>query len=137
VVLDFEGEPLLPLARRQDKHSPLKDVAGMLRSIAYAAMHVHREQQHPDTATAETGAAALRSWEQWARAAFLGSYLARAAGAPFLPKRERHLRLLLDAFLLDKAFYEIRYELDNRPDWLPIPLAGLLELLEAPATEGS
>ena len=132
VLLDFEGEPLVPLARRQDKHSPLKDVAGMLRSIAYAALHVRLQQPDLDAEAARSLTTGLRAWSEWARAAFLGSYLEQAAGASFLPKREAHLRLLLGAFLLDKAFYEIRYELDNRPDWLPIPLEGLLELQQEP-----
>ncbi|MDX9833709.1 MAG: maltose alpha-D-glucosyltransferase [Desulfobulbus sp.] len=132
VLLDFEGEPLLPLARRQGKHSPLKDVAGMLRSLAYAAMHVYRQVPDLKTDDAKARAIGLRAWAEWTRAAFLGSYLKRAAGAPFLPKREEHLRLLLGAFLLDKAFYEISYELNNRPDWLSIPLEGLLELLQGP-----
>ena len=137
VVLDFEGEPLQPLARRQDKHSPLKDVAGMLRSIAYAAMHVRRTG--PELAADEAGDLVdrLRAWEAWARTAFLAGYLDRAAGASFLPRRERHLRLLLAAFLLDKAFYEIGYELNNRPDWLSIPLQGLLDLLREPGAVAS
>jgi maltose alpha-D-glucosyltransferase/alpha-amylase len=63
------------------------------------------------------------------RAAFLHSYLNRAAGAIFLPVREKHLELLLTSFILNKAFYETEYELNNRPDWLPIPLEGILALL--------
>ena len=128
VLLDFEGEPLRPLAERQGKHSPLKDVAGMLRSFAYAAKHVLFSQQENPEATFL--AERLQAWEAWARAAFLHGYLDRAAGASFLPAREKHLRLLLFSFLLDKAFYETEYELNNRPDWLRIPLEGILTLLE-------
>ena len=128
ILLDFEGEPLLSLAERQKKHSPLKDIAGMLRSFAYAAMHVLlREQPAAETSYLPER---LHLWQAWVQAAFLHGYLTRAAGASFLPVREKNLRLLLSSFLLDKAMYEAEYELNNRPDWLRIPLDGILALLE-------
>lgn len=128
ILLDFEGEPLLSLAERQKKHSPLKDIAGMLRSFAYAAMHVLLSEQ--PAAEARPLAERLHLWQAWVQAAFLHGYLTRAAGASFLPVREKNLRLLLSSFLLDKAMYEAEYELNNRPDWLRIPLDGILALLE-------
>jgi maltose alpha-D-glucosyltransferase/alpha-amylase len=129
ILIDFEGEPLRPLSERQEKHSPLKDVAGMLRSFAYAAMHVLYAQQETLPEKRADLTARLHAWEEWVRAAFLHSYLNRAAGAIFLPVREKHLELLLTSFILNKAFYETEYELNNRPDWLPIPLEGILALL--------
>jgi trehalose synthase-fused probable maltokinase len=129
ILIDFEGEPLRPLSERQEKHSPLKDVAGMLRSLAYAAMHVlHCQQERPAEERAYL-TARLYAWQEWTQAAFLHGYLDRAAGASFLPAREKHLELLLNSFLLHKALYETEYELNNRPDWLRIPLEGILTLI--------
>ncbi|MDD5760437.1 MAG: hypothetical protein PHI06_15335, partial [Desulfobulbaceae bacterium] len=128
ILLDFEGEPLRTMTERQEKHSPMKDVAGMLRSIAYAAMNTLLYQQH---STCEDVQLSIRllAWEEWARAAFLHGYLDCAVGSSFLPANEKHLELLLHSFILDKAFYETRYELNNRPDWLRIPLQGILSFL--------
>ncbi|MDD2468401.1 MAG: maltose alpha-D-glucosyltransferase [Desulfobulbus sp.] len=129
ILIDFEGEPLRPLSERQEKHSPLKDVAGMLRSLAYAAMHVlySRPEMLPEAQIAASER--LHAWKEWTQAAFLHGYLDRAAGASFLPAREKHLELLLTSFLLNKAFYETEYELNNRPGWLRIPLEGILTLV--------
>ncbi|MBW6519518.1 MAG: maltose alpha-D-glucosyltransferase [Desulfoarculaceae bacterium] len=129
ILLDFEGEPLKTLAERQEKHSPMKDVAGMLRSFAYAATTIlfSRQEAPPEETAFLTRR--LQAWEEWGRSAFLHGYLDRAAGASFLPIREKHLELLLNSFILDKAFYEIEYELNNRPDWLRIPLEGILAFL--------
>ena len=129
ILLDFEGEPLRTLAERQEKHSPMKDVAGMLRSFAYAAMNIIFSQ--PAATPAETAllSGRLLAWEEWVRTAFLHGYLQQAAGASFLPAKEKHLELLLDSFILDKAFYELEYELNNRPAWLRIPLEGILAFL--------
>lgn len=129
ILLDFEGEPLRPLMERQEKHSPMKDVAGMLRSFAYAAMNILLSQPEADPEERIFLSGRLRVWEEWARAAFLHGYLHRAAGASFLPAKEKHLELLLSSFLLDKAFYEIEYEMNNRPGWLRIPIEGILTLL--------
>ncbi|MBI5014982.1 MAG: maltose alpha-D-glucosyltransferase [Deltaproteobacteria bacterium] len=131
ILLDFEGEPLRPLGERQEKHSPLKDVAGMLRSFAYAAMNVLLSRKEEPPEEADRIARRLQAWEEWVRAAFLHGYLDGAAGASFLPAKEKHLELLLHSFLLDKAFYEAEYELNNRPDWLRIPLEGILSFLPA------
>ncbi len=129
VIFDFEGEPARPLAERRAKQSPLKDVAGMLRSFSYAAYSgltrfVARRPVKFDQ---------LRPWadfwEKWNSAAFLKAYRETAAGAAFLPADTQHLQLLLEAFVLDKALYELFYELNNRPDWVRIPIEGIIQLL--------
>ena len=118
VLLDFEGEPARAVVDRRRKRSPLRDVAGMLRSFSYAA----------SAAQLERGVAPPDRWEQRARDAFLLGYLAEVDSAliPAGPALER----LLSVFELEKAVYELRYELDNRPDWVRIPVAGILRLLE-------
>ena len=121
VLLDFEGEPARPIVERRRKRSPLRDVAGMLRSFAYAA----------SAAELERGVEPPDGWEQRAREAFLLGYLAEVDPAlvPSGPSLER----LLSVFELEKAVYELRYELDNRPDWVRIPVAGIMRLLEGAA----
>ena len=115
LVLDFEGEPLRPLPERRAKGCPLRDVAGMLRSFNYAAETARRERLTPE--------AWLAGWEQEARRRFLSAYLERAGGlAPFLPADEAVLRRAITAFEVEKAAYELEYELNNRPDWVSIPL---------------
>jgi maltose alpha-D-glucosyltransferase/alpha-amylase len=126
VVLDFEGEPARPLAERRAKHSPLKDVAGMVRSFHYAAyaalfqQPAHRHDRLEPIADA---------WQRRAVAVFLDAYRATAAAAHFLPGDLGEFHALLNLFVLEKAIYELSYELNNRPDWLVIPLCGLLSLL--------
>ncbi len=129
VIIDFEGEPARSISERRAKQSPLKDVAGMLRSFSYAAYAglFHFTQDRPqDFDRLEPWA---KSWERWASAAFLGKYLASASGAPFLPADATHLLALLETYLLDKAVYELHYELNNRPVMVRIPLIGILSLL--------
>lgn len=126
VFLDFEGEPARPLAERRAKTSPLKDVAGMLRSFAYVRGTLERADR--------TGAGGahdlpeLLAWERAARDAFVDGYLAETAdrGATFLPANRAAFDAALAAWELDKAIYEIAYELNNRPDWLAIPLGAVL-----------
>jgi trehalose synthase-fused probable maltokinase len=129
IIIDFEGEPVRSLQERRLKHSPLKDVAGMLRSFHYAAysamfdsvtQHGPREDIH----------AQADLWQLWVSASYLRAYLDTAAGAPWLPSSPAGLRLLLDAHLLEKAVYELLYEINMRPDWVQIPLKGILQLLE-------
>jgi maltose alpha-D-glucosyltransferase / alpha-amylase len=128
VILDFEGEPARPLAERRAKQSPLKDVAGMLRSFSYAAFAAldHFTQRHPGTAKA------LEPWTQlWQNAVsteFLNAWRTNIAANPHLIPQPRQAHLLLNAYLLEKALYELLYELNNRPAWLRIPLAGILAL---------
>jgi maltose alpha-D-glucosyltransferase/alpha-amylase len=128
VITDFEGEPTRTMEERSQKQSPLKDVAGMLRSFDYA-MHAAMFKfvgERPDTR--ETVDAAGRQWQEQAVAAFLDGYedVARRAGLA----SPRAAKGLLELFVLEKAVYELKYEVDNRPDWVRIPLNGLLNALE-------
>lgn len=116
LLIDFEGEPLRPLAERRAKHSPLRDVAGMLRSLAYAA----------ETARDRAHGAWLADWERAARAAFVDGYLAVARPAPFVPADDAAVRRVVAVFELEKAAYEVVYEANNRPDWIEIPLRGVV-----------
>lgn len=130
VIIDFEGEPARPLAERRRKISPLRDVAGMLRSFhyaSYAALWRRTGAQDEDRFAILEGWA--RFWNHWVSAAFLGAYLDEVRGVPILPAGREELRVLLDAFLLEKAVYELGYELNSRPDWVAIPLQGIQELL--------
>ena len=121
IFLDFEGEPARSLRERRRKRSPLRDVAGMLRSFAYAASASQLLRGKP----------APEGWEERARTAFLRSYL-KHVDPPLLPAGEDATLKLLSIFELEKAVYELRYELDNRPDWARIPVAGIVRLLEGP-----
>jgi trehalose synthase-fused probable maltokinase len=123
-IIDFEGEPTRSLAERRQKRSPLRDVAGMLRSFHYAAHSGCPSAAPEDRNRAE-------AWTDAASAAFLGRYMETAGRAVFLPSAEKDRVSLLTAYVLEKALYEIDYELNNRPDWLPIPLRGLLRALAA------
>jgi maltokinase len=122
VILDFEGEPARPLPERRLKRSPLRDVAGMLRSFSYA------------TAGSEIlrGTRAPEGWEDRARGAFLDGYL-EAVDPALLPPGQDPTDRLLSVFELEKAVYELRYELNNRPDWVAIPVAGIVRLLDTEA----
>jgi maltose alpha-D-glucosyltransferase / alpha-amylase len=136
VILDFEGEPARPLAERRAKHSPMKDVACMVRSLSYAAysgLIAHTARRPEDWKTLESWA---RLWERSMSAEFLRAYRNSALNAPFLPSSNDGFRKLLAIFLLDKALYELSYELNNRPAWVRIPLMGILSLpLEAGGRE--
>ncbi len=130
VIIDFEGEPARPLSERRLKRSPLSDVAGMLRSFHYAASATLFDQTQRgllhDTARAERW---LRFWYGWVAAVFLQGYLEGLQSTTLIPSDPRQLAVLLEAYLMDKAIYELRYELGHRPSWLAIPLRGILELL--------
>jgi maltokinase len=121
VVLDFEGEPARPLLERRRKRSPLRDVAGMLRSFAYAA----------SASELQRGLTVPEGWEERARESFLAGYL-EAVDSALMPPGEPPTRTMLSIFELEKAVYELRYELNNRPDWVGIPVAGIARLLEEP-----
>jgi len=128
VILDFEGEPARSLSYRRAKQCPLKDVAGMLRSFSYAAYSslLSYTTRHPeDVARLEPWA---QLWERSAAAAFLRGYRETAEGSELLPQASADLRKLLNIFLLDKALYEVLYELNARPAWLRIPLMGIVAL---------
>ncbi len=137
VFLDFEGEPERPLGERRLKRSPLRDVAGMLRSFDYAAqtalLQYQAEGQVPQDrmASLEIGA---RLWQAWVCSAFLRAYLDRSGAAQHLPASRETLGILLDAFVLEKGLYELGYEFNHRPDWVRIPLKGLLHILDSKST---
>ena len=128
VILDFEGEPARPLAYRRSKQCPLKDVAGMLRSFSYAAyvsLINYTTRHSEDFDRLEPWA---QFWEHATATEFLRSYRETAQGAEFLPTNSADFRRLLDVFLMDKALYEVLYEINSRPGWLRIPLLGILSL---------
>jgi len=133
VILDFEGEPARPLGERRLKRSALRDVAGMLRSFHYAAhaslfsLAESGILQPSDRPRLEPWA---RFWTHWVSVAFLKAYRATAESTPgVIPSDAEALHTLLDAYLLEKATYELTYELNNRPDWVQIPLQGIVDLL--------
>jgi maltose alpha-D-glucosyltransferase / alpha-amylase len=140
MIIDFEGEPARPLAVRQSKQSPLRDVAGMLRSFHYAAHQGLVAHSTSIRGVARRGLETwAEAWHQWVGAAYLRGYLDAAAGATFLPTRPKGLESLLVVHLLEKAIYELGYELNNRPDWAILPLLGMAHLLDgpqAPQTKG-
>ena len=129
VILDFEGEPARPLSDRKMKRSALRDVAGMMRSFQYAAyaalwQPAMRKEDMPF----------LERWaDLWYRhmsSVFLRSYLHTTASAIFIPKNSEDFQIMLEAYLLDKAVYEITYELNNRPNWVIIPIRGIKHILQ-------
>jgi maltose alpha-D-glucosyltransferase/alpha-amylase len=130
IIIDFEGEPARNLSERRMKRSPIRDVAGMLQSFNYAANMALRNEIESGMITPN----ALPIMEQWAQywyswvsATFLKSYLATASVDSFLPKTKSELQVLLDAYVLEKVIYELGYELNNRPDWVEIPLQRILQ----------
>ncbi|MEA2592729.1 MAG: maltose alpha-D-glucosyltransferase / alpha-amylase, partial [Actinomycetota bacterium] len=132
VIIDFEGEPARPLSERRIKRSPLQDVAGMLRSLNYAAYSALYGRVGGIAADRDPSVLQhwVRFWYLWSAGAFLGTYLDVAQGASFIPRSEAHTKVLLDTFLLGKAMYELGYEANNRPQWMKIPIQGILQLLE-------
>jgi maltose alpha-D-glucosyltransferase/alpha-amylase len=132
VVTDFEGEPLHPLSERRMKRTPLRDVSGMLRSFHYAA-HAPLVVEGSKRTVRDEDITMLRGWARYwyahVSAAFLEGYF-RHIDSRLLPVDERHREIILDSFLLEKAIYEMGYELNNRPEWLAVPLQGVLDLLE-------
>ncbi len=132
VILDFEGEPARTLAERRAKQSPLKDVAGMLRSFSYAAYAGLNAFTQRRPLHGASDAKALDAWTQlWLNAVsaeYLRAYRAAVAEVPRLVPEPEQAQLLLNAYLLEKALYELLYEMNNRPAWVRIPLAGILAL---------
>jgi maltokinase len=125
-VLDFEGEPRVPLAVRRETSSPLRDVAGMLRSFQYASeVALLERREAPDPELSDLALA----WEDRNASAFLGGYLNTPGVDALLPVDDTALYTLLGAFELGKAVYEVGYERDHRPEWLPIPQRALARLL--------
>jgi maltose alpha-D-glucosyltransferase/alpha-amylase len=133
LIIDFEGEPARSLGERRFKRTPLADVAGMLRSFDYAAHTALFKQQEHGVITAETLnwiQPWARFWTHWTSLIFLRSYLGRARQGDYLPSTQPEVKILLEANVMNKALYELGYELNNRPAWLRIPLDGILQLME-------
>jgi maltose alpha-D-glucosyltransferase/alpha-amylase len=130
VILDFEGEPARSLVERRAKQSPMKDVAGMLRSFSYAAYSGLMRVLTRRPGDADRLEPWARLWEQSVSSAFLHAYrlTMRAAGHLMVPMAPEAFERLLEIYVLDKALYELMYELNNRPAWVRIPLAGILAL---------
>jgi maltose alpha-D-glucosyltransferase/alpha-amylase len=150
VIIDFEGEPARTVSERRIKRSPVRDVAGMLRSFHYAAYAGLFAELGgpPGSARSSIGSPAgrggppedpenapvaerwARFWYTWSAASFLRAYLETARTAGFLPGSDQDITVLLETHMLEKAAYELRYEANNRPDWVQIPARGILQLLE-------
>jgi maltose alpha-D-glucosyltransferase/alpha-amylase len=130
VIIDFEGDPERPVSERRIKASALRDVAGMLRSFHYVT-HAALRGQAP-ALFVQHAAIPIESWatfwRSWVSATFLRGYLAEAAAGGFLPEDRGQLQTLLAAYVIEKALYELRCELNYRPDWINVPLDGILQL---------
>jgi maltose alpha-D-glucosyltransferase/alpha-amylase len=132
MIIDFEGEPARSLEERRAKRSPLFDVAGMIRSLHYASSQgLFQQLRSNEQPAMEPNALreAAACWYRWSLSAFLGAYRSTAATGSFLPRSATICDRVLGLFVLEKAVYELAYELNNRPDWVEVPLSGLLELL--------
>jgi maltose alpha-D-glucosyltransferase/alpha-amylase len=132
-LLDFEGEPARPLSQRRRKQSPLKDVAGMLRSFSYAAfagLKAFHDANSEGSQSPNTGILSkwAQAWQTCAAVEFLRGYRETISENQELLPSPRETQVLLDAFVLEKALYELLYELNNRPAWIHIPIAGILSL---------
>ena len=137
ILIDFEGEPARPLAERARKHSPLRDVAGMLRSFDYAAQVALQQvcaDRPEDLAQLQCS---VNDWRRRSVERFLLAYRRAARGSSFYPPDAAHAAALVRLFVIEKALYEVRYELDSRPDWVGIPLQGLREALDSAAPGSS
>ncbi|HEX4684001.1 MAG TPA: hypothetical protein VH277_14880, partial [Gemmatimonadaceae bacterium] len=130
MIIDFEGEPSRSLEERREKTSPLRDVAGMLRSFAYAAASLGMDAgKRIDPRTREIR---MARWERDVRLAFLEGYLsANDEDSDILPEDQSHIKQLIALFEAEKAFYELAYELNNRPAWAWIPMRGISKLFTA------
>jgi len=130
MIIDFEGEPTRSLTARKLKHCPLKDVAGMLRSFHYAIYMSQLEHKSKIPGDVDFLKPWLDAWYEIVQNTFLDSYLKTAGNASFIPEEERQINDLLSVYTIEKAIYEADYEVNNRPDWLHIPLNGLKKILQ-------
>jgi maltose alpha-D-glucosyltransferase / alpha-amylase len=132
VIIDFEGEPARPLEERRLKRSPLQDAAGMLRSFhyaAYAPLLAGTGTVKIDASNSQNLNRWASAWAAWVSDRFLTEYLKVAGQDVFLPPTRAHITALLQIHVLEKAVYELGYELNNRPDWVAIPLEGISKAL--------
>lgn len=125
-IIDFEGEPARPLAERRKKNLALRDVAGMIRSFHYASCAAAVRAKAADSANSDRVDRLMAAWYFWTSTSFLRAYRLAVGRAPFVPTSDEEFASLLDACLLEKAIYELRYELNNRPDWVHLPLAAVV-----------
>jgi maltose alpha-D-glucosyltransferase/alpha-amylase len=136
VIIDFEGEPSRSPTERRIKKTGLADVAGMIRSFQYASragLNAHAERGMVPHEQQRAYEARERVWQLWTTIRYLGGYLEVAADTPLVPSDRGDLHDLLTAYALDKALYEVRYDLSHRPHWAPIPLHGIVQLLQGSA----
>jgi len=131
ILVDFEGEPARPLAERRDKKTPLRDVAGMLRSFDYAAGVAVKDLSEPHPEWSERLTEDAMRWLDMAKTSFLDAYVAAIDGCVCYPQDPAVARQLLDLLILEKALYEVAYEAANRPGWLGIPIGGVTAILDA------
>lgn len=130
LIIDLEGEPARPLAYRRAKQSPLKDVAGMLRSFSYAAVATLFDWAEPDSPEWDRLQAWASTWEELARERYVNAYLGKAHEGHYLPADRAHVMALLDVFEIDKALYELNYERNHRPGWIRIPMRGIINVVD-------
>ena len=132
VIIDFEGEPSRPVSERKIKRSVFRDISGMLRSFDYAAFNVLQENHSvirpEDRLVLEPWA---DRWSFYVGQHFIDTYFAKTRGSEIVPQEPRHREHLMRAYLMNKAVYELNYELNNRPEWVGIPLRGILKLIES------
>ena len=136
VIIDLEGEPARTLSERRLKYSAFRDVAGMIRSFHYAVSTRFLERAALRPEDRETLEPWIETWYGYIASTFLSAYLRTVDDAGFVPPDRGDRELLLNAFMLEKAVYEIGYEINNRPDWLPIPLRGVSFVLQALGADG-
>lgn len=129
IIIDFEGEPERKLSERSAKHCPLRDVAGIVRSLSYAAESARRNVAQNRPENRESTRLFTQNWEKWAIEEFIAGYLSETANIPEVTGNEKEFADLLSLLCVEKAVYELNYELNNRPDWVEIPLNGLIETL--------
>lgn len=134
-IIDFEGEPVKSLSERRIKQSPLRDVASMMRSFYYVAYVVLMERSHVRIEDIPYLIPWVQAWYGYNSKIFLASYLRSVADSCFMPQEQEEVDIMLNTFMLDKVIYELGYELNNRPEWISVPLRGIMDLLATDKTE--
>ncbi|HXE81288.1 MAG TPA: putative maltokinase [Vicinamibacterales bacterium] len=129
IILDFEGEPARPIEERRKKTSPLRDVAGMVRSFGYAVSVGAQKAIRRNPAGEPLVEAWAIIWEIWIAAVFVKAYASALGGTGILPQSTDDVARVLNLYIVEKAFYELQYELNNRPDWVRVPLGAVGRLL--------
>ncbi len=129
MIIDFEGEPARSFSERRLKRSPLRDVAGMIRSFHYAAYSALSQQDSLRQDDMEYVEQWAEQWYHYVSGFYMQSYLEKVGGQDFIPGEKKHIDVLVQTFLLEKAIYELNYELNNRPDWVIIPIRGIKNIM--------